>query len=42
MATVIFVVDDEPAIAELHTLVLQRNGYNAIAFTKPVNCTLRR
>jgi DNA-binding NtrC family response regulator len=32
----IFVVDDEPAIAEVHTLVLQRNGYNAIAFTNPL------
>jgi len=32
----VFVVDDEPAIAETQALVLQMHGYNAIAFTNPL------
>jgi DNA-binding response OmpR family regulator len=33
---IIFVVDDEPRIAETQVLVLQQNAYDAIAFTNPL------
>jgi DNA-binding NtrC family response regulator len=33
----VFVVDDEPAIAETHALVLRQHGYDAIAFTNPLS-----
>ena len=35
-AALIFVVDDEPIIAETHALVLRQHGYNVIAFTNPL------
>jgi DNA-binding response OmpR family regulator len=33
---IIFVVDDEPRIAETQVLVLQQDAYDAIAFTNPL------
>ena len=32
----VFVVDDEPSIAETQMLILRRFSYNAIAFTNPL------
>jgi CheY-like chemotaxis protein len=32
----VFVVDDEPTIAETQALVLRMHGYNAIPFTNPL------